>query len=97
MEACPLYSQRLKRLRKKLSSTATLGCASMIMAAKPAQARVPVLLKAALNRLFPYPVKPRGFCRPYVVAEATTHEHHYAASPRDDGVLRVSGRDSFSR
>jgi hypothetical protein len=41
--------QRLKRLRIKLSSTATLGCASMIKAAKPAQARVPVLLKAALN------------------------------------------------
>jgi hypothetical protein len=32
-----------------LSSTATLGCASMIKAAKPAQARVPVLLEAALN------------------------------------------------
>jgi hypothetical protein len=59
MGACPLYSQRLMRLRKKLSSTATLGCASMIMAAKPAQARVAVLLKAALNRLFPQAMVPR--------------------------------------
>src|SRR5260370_42219375 len=39
----------LQPLRKKSSSTATLGCASMISAAKPAQARVPVPLKAALN------------------------------------------------
>src|SRR5258708_26396480 len=40
----------LNSLRKKSSSTATLGCASMISAAKPAQARVPVLLKAATHK-----------------------------------------------
>jgi hypothetical protein len=39
----------LKRLREKLRSTATLVCVSMAKAAKPAQARVPVLLKAASN------------------------------------------------
>ena len=56
--------QRLNRLRKKSSSTAALGCASMLSAAKPAQARVPVLLKAAWNRLFPQTVKPteRNIC-----------------------------------
>jgi len=34
------------RWMKVLSSTATLGCASMISGAKPAQARVPVLLQS---------------------------------------------------
>jgi hypothetical protein len=34
------------RWMKVLNSTATLGCASMISAAKPAQARVPVLLQS---------------------------------------------------
>jgi hypothetical protein len=72
--------QRLNRLRKKSSRTATLGCASMISAAKPAQARVPVLLKAALNRLFPQPVKPHLFRGVYVVAEATTHKHSRIAT-----------------
>jgi hypothetical protein len=46
----------VKRLRKKLSSTATLGCAPhCVLDKETAQARVPVLLKAALNRLFPQP------------------------------------------
>ena len=51
-----LDSRSLNNLPKKSGNTATLGCASKVSAAKGAQARVPVLLKPALNRLFPHPV-----------------------------------------
>jgi hypothetical protein len=41
---------KLKRVRKMGSSTATLDCAATLIAAKPAQARVPVPLKAATHK-----------------------------------------------
>jgi hypothetical protein len=74
VRSAKLKLQRLNRLLKKSSSTATLGCVPLLSAAKSTQPRVAVLLNPAVNGLFPQPVKPHSLCRTYVVAKATTHD-----------------------
>jgi hypothetical protein len=69
-------------LRKKSSSTATLGCVPLLSAAKSTQPRVAVLLNPALKaeecarsaKLEAQRLKPHSFYRSSVVANATTHK-----------------------